>query len=79
MRDTGARSIRRAAPETGTLRPEAKFTRQLQNRPCLRAETPLRRAGMGKPLFKASDSGRFDILREGEGCTQCELWQGSGA
>ncbi len=33
---------------------------------------------MGKPLFKASDGGRFDILREGEDSTQCELRQGSG-
>jgi hypothetical protein len=31
------------------------FTSSLHKRTCLRAETPLRRAGMGKPLFKASD------------------------
>ena len=32
---------------------------------------------MGKPLFKASDGGQIDILREGEDVTQGELQQGS--
>ena len=32
----------------------------------------------GKPLFKASDGGRIDILREWEDITQRELQQGSG-
>jgi hypothetical protein len=34
---------------------------------------------MGKPPFKASDGGQFDILREGEDVTERELYQGSGA
>jgi len=33
---------------------------------------------MGKPLFKASDGGQIDILREGEDVTKGELQQGSG-
>ena len=33
---------------------------------------------MGKQLFKASDGGQIDILREGEDVTQSELYQGSG-
>ena len=33
---------------------------------------------MGKPLFKASDGGQIDILREWEDITQSELYQGSG-
>ena len=33
---------------------------------------------MGKPLFKASEGGRMDILREWEDITQSELQQGSG-
>jgi hypothetical protein len=32
---------------------------------------------MGKPLLKASEGGRFDILRELEDVTKSELWQGS--
>jgi hypothetical protein len=32
---------------------------------------------MGKPLFKASEGGRIDILREWEDNTQSELEQGS--
>jgi hypothetical protein len=32
---------------------------------------------MGKPLFKASDSGQIDILGEREHVTQSELRQGS--
>jgi hypothetical protein len=38
-----------------------QLTRRLQKWPCLRAETPLRRAGMGKPLYKASDGDEIDI------------------
>ena len=33
---------------------------------------------MGKPLFKASEGGRIDILREWEDITESELQQGSG-
>jgi hypothetical protein len=33
---------------------------------------------MGKPLFKASEYGRIDILREWEDITESELQQGSG-
>ncbi len=43
-----------------------------------RVNPPGAETAMGKPLFKASDGGRFDILREGEHSTQCELRQGSG-
>jgi hypothetical protein len=50
----------------------------VDHRPCLRAETPLRRAGMGKSLSKVSEGDRFDILREWEDLTQSELQQGSG-
>jgi hypothetical protein len=32
----------------------------------------------GKPLFKASEGGRIDILREWEDITESELLQGSG-
>jgi hypothetical protein len=32
----------------------------------------------GKPLFKASEGGRIDILREWEDITQSELQQGPG-
>ena len=31
---------------------------------------------MGKPLFKASEGGPFDILRESEDVTKSELQQG---
>jgi len=31
---------------------------------------------MGKPLFKASDGGRIDILRQWEDATESELQQG---
>ena len=33
---------------------------------------------MGKPLFKASDGGRFDILMEWKDVTESELQQGTG-
>ena len=33
---------------------------------------------MDKPLFKASEGGRIDMLREWEGITESELQQGSG-
>ena len=33
---------------------------------------------MGKPLFKASDGGRFDILRVSEDAIESELRQVSG-
>jgi hypothetical protein len=33
---------------------------------------------MGKPLFKAPDGGRIDILREGEDVAESEVQQGSG-
>ncbi len=52
----------------GTFSVKVELTRLLMG-----AET-----AMGKPLFKASDGGRFDNLREGEDSTQCELRQGSG-
>jgi len=32
---------------------------------------------MGKPLFKASDGGRFDILRQPEDAPESELQRGS--
>ena len=54
------------------------FESTLQKRPCLRAETPLQRAGTGKPLFKASEGGQIDILREWKDITEAELQQGSG-
>ncbi len=36
------------------------------------------KTAVGKPLFKASDGGQIDILREWEDITQSELYQGSG-
>jgi hypothetical protein len=33
---------------------------------------------MGKPLFKASDGGQIDIVREREDVTEGEVQQGSG-
>jgi len=39
---------------------------------------PVAKTDVGKLLFKASDGGRFDILREEEDSTQCELRRGSG-
>jgi hypothetical protein len=33
---------------------------------------------MGKPLFKASEGGQIDILREWEDIAESELNQGSG-
>ena len=36
------------------------------------------KTAMGKPLFKASEGGQIDILREWEDITQSELHQGSG-
>jgi len=32
---------------------------------------------MGKPLFKASDGGRDDILKQSEDATESELQRGS--
>ena len=37
---------------------------------------PLQKADMGKPLFKAPDGGRFEILWEKEDLTQSELQRG---
>jgi hypothetical protein len=37
----------------------------------------LQKTGMGKPLFKAPDGGRFEILWEREDLTQSELQQGA--
>jgi hypothetical protein len=36
------------------------------------------KTAMGKPLFKASDGGRIDILRQWEDVTESELQQRSG-
>jgi hypothetical protein len=36
------------------------------------------KTAMGKPLFKASDGGQNDMLREWEDITQSEFYQGSG-
>ena len=36
------------------------------------------KTAMGKPLFKASEGGRIDILKEWAGITQSELQQGPG-
>ena len=36
------------------------------------------KTAMGKPLFKASDGGQIDMLREWEDITQSEFYQGSG-
>jgi hypothetical protein len=47
----------------------------LHKRPYLRAETPLRRAGMGKPFFKVSEGDCFDMLKEREDAAQGELKQ----
>jgi hypothetical protein len=50
--------------------PSSRFRRRID--PVV-AETAI-----GKPLFKASEGGRIDILREWEDITQSELHQGSG-
>jgi hypothetical protein len=34
------------------------------------------KTGMGKPLFKASDGGRVDILRHSQDATESELQRG---
>jgi len=39
---------------------------------------PVAETAMGKPLFKASEGGRIDILGEGDDITQSELQQGAG-
>jgi hypothetical protein len=49
---------------------------QVRKRTCLRAETPLRRAGMGDPRFKASDGGRFDVLWDRGNFSQSEFQRG---
>jgi hypothetical protein len=36
------------------------------------------KTAMDKPLFKVSEDGRVDILRDGNDITQGELRQGSG-
>jgi len=35
------------------------------------------KTGIGKPLFKASDGGRFDILKQSEDATESKLQRGS--
>jgi len=61
----------------------------VEKRTRLRAETPacarplrrrqaLRRAGTGKPPFKASEGGCFENLRVSEDITPSEFYQGKG-
>jgi hypothetical protein len=44
--------------------------------PDLRGYPPVAKTAMGKPLFKAPDGGRFEILWEREDLTQSELRRG---
>jgi hypothetical protein len=44
----------------------------------VKGSPPVAETAMGKPLFKTSDGGQIDILREWEDITQSELQRGSG-
>jgi len=62
-----------------TIRPHSSILELLGHETqCLYIYPVAAKTAPGKPLFKASDGVRIDILREWEGVTERELQQGSG-